>query len=531
MKRYFRFFLSALLLIYSGNITLAQIPEWKDVAGIIYNNCTTCHRPGEIGADYLNATGYESLVNSPYFYNIPAQIQSRLMPPWKSDPEYTHFLSERILSQSEIDKISLWIDYDGPAGDTTLAPAPPVFAEGSQLGTPDVTLTMAEPYTVIGDNQDHYQVFVLPSNLLVDRDVSAIEFRPGNAKVVHHVFIYTCDDGSAAALDATTPEYGYPSFGGAGEGVNADFLGLYAPGLQARFYPPGSGVKFKAGTDVLIQVHYAPVPADADDQSSINLFFTNETNLRKVKAKRVGEQYITEPVFFIPKNKVLTFHSIYTMDTTYSLFSIAPHMHLIGKDFKIWAVTPSGDSIPLINIPKWDFNWQMLYSYPFMVKLPEGSQIFANATYDNTENNPNNPNNPPMNIGYGESSTTEMFKYFMNMLPYMPGDENIVLDSTWHPVGMAPIDGIVSTPQLYAPSPNPSSDEVSLTYYLPKSAGHSLYIYDLSGRLVRTLHEATVSGAGLHQHVLDVSQFTPGTYFCTLLSDNKRLTKKFVVQR
>lgn len=531
MKQYYKLFLTTFLLLSGVSNTFSQIPEWKDVASIIYNNCTTCHRPGEIGADYLNATSYQSLVNSPYFYNIPAQVQSRLMPPWKADPEFTHFLSERILTQSEIDKLSLWIDYDGPAGDTTLAPDPPIFSEGSQLGIPNLTLTMTEPYTVIGDNQDHYQVFVLPTGLLEDRDVSAIEFRPGNAKVVHHVFVYTCEDGSAAALDATTPEYGYPSFGGAGEGVNADFLGLYAPGLQSRFYPPGSGIKFKAGTDVVIQVHYAPVTADADDQSSVNLFYTNATNLRKVKAKRVGEQYITEPVFFIPKNKVLTFHNIYPMDTTYSIFSIAPHMHLIGKDFKIWAVTPGGDSIPLINIPKWDFNWQMLYSYPFMIKLEEGTQIYANATYDNTENNPNNPNNPPMNIGYGESSTTEMFKYFMNLLTYMPGDENIVLDSTWQPVGVPPIAGIVSTPQLYAPSPNPSSNEVSLTYYLPDAKGFSLYIYDLSGRLVTTINETTHASAGLHRNILDVSTYAQGTYFCTLLSDGKRLTKKFVVQR
>ncbi|MEO6167013.1 MAG: T9SS type A sorting domain-containing protein, partial [Chitinophagales bacterium] len=508
----------------------SQTPEWKDVASIVYNNCTTCHRPGEIGADYLNATGYSALVSSPYFFNIPTQIQARLMPPWKADPSYQHFLSERILEQSDIDKLSAWVDAEGPAGDTSLAPDPPIFSTGSQLGTPNSILTMLEPFTIPGDYTDHYQVFVLPANLIDDQDVSAIEFRPGNAKVVHHVFIYTCEDSSAAVLDGTTPEYGYPSFGGAGEGVNADFLGLYAPGLQARFYPPGSGVKFKKGTDVLIQVHYAPVTQETTDQSSVNIFYTNQTDLRKVKAKRVGEQYITEPVFFIPKNKVLTFHNIYPLDTTYSIFSIAPHMHLIGKDFKIWAVTPDGDSIPLIYIPKWDFNWQMLYSFPFMIKLPDGTQIYSEASYDNTENNPNNPNNPPVNIGYGESSTDEMFKYFMNLLPYMPGDEDIVLDSSWHPVGVAPIEGIVTTPQLYGPSPNPATDQVALTYYLPNNTSFALYVYDLSGRLVTTVKDSPITGAGMHKNMIDVSKFTPGTYFCTLLCDGRQLTKKFIVQ-
>jgi hypothetical protein len=267
------------------------------------------------------------------------------MPPWKADPNYTHFLGERILEQSEIDLITKWINDDGaPAGDTTLAPPSPVFVEGSQLGTPDVTLTMSDYYTVPGDLTDHYIVFVLPSGFTEEKLISAIEFRPGNATVVHHVFIYTCNDGSAAAMDATTPDYGYPSFGGAGEGVNVDFLGLYGPGLTPRFYPPGSGVKFKEGTDVVIQVHYAPIDHEELDKSSINLFFSKESEIRNVKPKRVGEQYILEPVFFIPKEKVLTFHEDYPIDTDFSIFAIAPHMHQIGKNFKIWAVTPTGDS-------------------------------------------------------------------------------------------------------------------------------------------------------------------------------------------
>src|SRR4030095_1664493 len=110
------------------------------VASIFYNNCTACHRPGEIGIDYLNAMGYSALLNSPYFFSIPAQIQAKLMPPWKADPNYRHFLDERILTQEEIDLVSQWVTNGGPAGDTSLAPAPPVFAPGSQLGVPNLML-------------------------------------------------------------------------------------------------------------------------------------------------------------------------------------------------------------------------------------------------------------------------------------------------------------------------------------------------------------------------------------------------------
>ncbi len=533
MKKYFLLFLTVTAPFFNPNRSFAQTPEWKDVASIFYDNCATCHRPGEIGDEYLNATSYHSLVNSPFFFSIPYQVQTRQMPPWKADPNYRHFLDERILEQSEIDLISEWVDSSGPAGDTTLAPAPPVFATGSQLGIPDTVLTMSTPYTIAGDYTDHYQVFVLPTNLLVDKQVNAIEFRPGNGKIVHHAFLYTCDDGSAAALDDSTVEYGYPSFGGAGDGVSADFLALYAPGLTPRFYPPGSGVKFKAGTDVLIQVHYAPVDVETTDQSSVNLFYTDESDLRTVKAKRVGEGYITEPfpdILFIKKDEVITFKSEYPVDTDYSLFSIAPHMHLIGKEFKIWAVTPTLDSIPLIHIPQWDFDWQMLYNYPFMIKLPIGTMIHALATYDNTENNANNPNFPAQNVSYGESSTDEMFKYFMNLLPYMAGDEQIVLDSSWVAVGVpAPIGGLIGTPQLYAPSPNPSSEEVALTYYLPSAMSVKLFVYNLSGRLITQMAETAV-GEGLHKNTIDVSKLISGTYFCSLEAGSHRLTKKFVVQ-
>ena len=499
---------------------------WKDVAHIFYDHCATCHRPSEIGSDYLNAMGYSVLINSPFFFSIPIQTDSGLMPPWKADPNYSHFLDERILSQTEKDLIAQWI-YDGAqAGDTTLAPDPPVFPSGSQLGVPDLTLTMSEPYTVPGDDSDHYICFVLPTNLLNDQNVTAIEFRPGNATVVHHAFIYITDDSAAVYKDLETPEYGYPSFGGAG--VNADFLSLYAPGMIPRFYPPGSGVNFKAGSFLIIQVHYAPISVAETDQSQVNLFFTPDS-VRKVYAKKIGEGYITNPPFKIFANEVDTFYSEFPVTTPASLFAIAPHQHLLGKSFKIWVITPDNDSIPLISIPLWDFHWQLLYSYPFMVKLPDNSIIHAMAVYDNTIYNPNNPHNPPENVVYGESSEDEMFKYFLNSLEYQPGDEDIVLDSNWIATAAPPIEGIVATPQLYSCSPNPAIDETYISYYLPQSREVSFFIYDLSGKLVQQINLASLSG--LQRIKLNVSTYENGIYFCTMKASDKRVTKKFIVDR
>lgn len=511
----------------------AQPVYWKDVASVFYRDCTPCHRPGEIGEDYLNAMGYSVLINSPYFYSIPYYVKTKLMPPWKADPDYHHFLYERILTDAEISMIDSFVTQVGNGnydpGDTTLAPPPPTFAMGSQLGVPDTVLTMAVPFTVPPTNSDLYYCFVLHTDLLEDRNVRAIEFRPGNSKVVHHVFLYTCEDGSADSMDQTTPEYGYPSFGGAGEGVNVNFITLYGPGMVPLFYPEGSGIKFKAGTDVVIQLHYAPTTIPQDDQSYVNIFYEPSPDIRVVKGRRVGENYVTEPVFFILKDKVLTFHSDYVLDTTYSMFSIAPHQHLLGKSFKIWALTPEQDSIPLCYIPNWDFRWQLIYNYNEFIILPKGTIIKAEATYDNTSNNPNNPSSPPKNVGYGESSYDEMFKYFMNLLVYQPGDEEVVFDTSWHPVGVQQTEGIVSTPQLYAPIPNPSSDKTIFNYYLPESGEVRTYIYDLSGRLNSPVSDEGAKSTGFHRKTVDVSQFRPGTYFFTLEVNGKRLTKPFIV--
>ncbi|MCY7410432.1 MAG: hypothetical protein LH473_09175, partial [Chitinophagales bacterium] len=207
-------------------ISIAQ--EWKDVAPIIYDNCSGCHRPGEIGP--FSLMSYHDASNPDKIYTMQSYVNSGAMPPWKADAAYRHFLDERVLSQSQKDLISNWVDAGAPAGDTTLAPPPPIFPTGSQLGIPDKVLTMAQLHTTNGNSTDEYVCFVLPTDFIADQNISALEFRAGNGAAVHHVFLYLCPDSSAYDLDLTTPEYGYPSFGGAGD-VSADFLGLYGPGM------------------------------------------------------------------------------------------------------------------------------------------------------------------------------------------------------------------------------------------------------------------------------------------------------------
>jgi hypothetical protein len=211
------------------------------------------------------------------------------------------------------------------------------------------------------------------------------------------------------------------------------------------------------------------------------------------------------------------------------MFAIVPHQHLLGKSYKIFAVTPEDDTLPLIYIPQWDFHWQSLYSYPYLVHLEVGSIIHAIAVYDNTTNNPNNPNNPPVNVKYGENSTDEMFKYFIKYFEYEPGDENIIIDTTYYTSMGPPADGIVFTPQLYSCYPNPSMDKTVISYYLPPGVEASVTISDVMGR---QMGQRNISASGsLQKFDLNVSAYAQGEYFVTLHCPDKTLTKSFVVQR
>lgn len=526
MKKTFTLLLSFILIFVLRPSLYGQV-YWKDVASIFYENCSSCHRPGEIGP--FSIMSFKDASNPDHVYSIQAFINNGLMPPWKADPEYRHFLDERVLTTNEKELISQWIDNGAPAGDTALAPPPPIFVPGSQIGIPDKILTMAEPYYIAGDDSDHYMCFVLPTNFLNATNVSAIEFRPGNAAVVHHSFIYLSDDSSAVYADLATPEYGYPSFGGVGDGVSADFLTLYGPGMTARYYPPGSGVEFPANSFLVVQIHYAPLTSPDVDQSSINLFYSQQPEVRKVFAKKVGEGYITNPPFKILANERDTFYMEYPIIKDYSLFAIAPHQHLLGDSYLIWAVTPQEDTIPMINIPKWDFHWQLLYSYPFMIKIPQGSKVYARSCYDNTIYNPNNPHNPPEDVHYGESSTDEMCKFLLNMLEYLPGDEELVLDSSLLSTSIAPVAGLVATPQFYGCAPNPSQSGTFISYFLPAASRVEFYIADVNGNLVQTITGARATG--FNQEALNVSSFANGSYFITMKTPGKETTKQLLIQR
>lgn len=523
-------FLLALMAGFFGEVAAQQVTYAEHIAPLIYRHCTSCHRPGEIGR--FSLTNYQEVTS---WGNVIRQVtQVRYMPPWQPDPNYSTFLGQNYLSDAEIQQISDWVNDGMPRGDMALEPTPPEFTQGSQLGTPDLTLSFSE-MVHHGPGSDDYRVIVLPTGLAQDKDIRAIEMRPGNGNIVHHVLFSWDTTGTAQQNDAATPEYGYTNFSGFGvQNADARQFPSYAPGQKARNFPDGMGQRLPANSDLLLQIHYAPTNVASTDSSSVNLFFTPTPATRQVQQYVMLPNTLTNGPFIIPAGQVKTFHGQFTVPFNATLINIGPHMHLLGKSWEVYGVKPNGDTLRLIKLDDWDFHWQGNYSFPSLVKLPMGTVIHAYATYDNTTNNPNNPNNPPVNVSWGESTTDEMFYLSFFFTNYVTGDENVVLPNDSIVLGPPLISALhqfeMPMNKFYPPYPNPARGELDLAFTLATAPTTLRFeVLDCMGRRVHA--EAAYYTQGAHLRRLNLPELAAGAYFVRISGGEFMETRAFSVER
>jgi len=422
-----------LLLAFLGltAISNAQTPTWSDnVACIVYQRCYSCHYQGGPTPFSLKTYSEAFLVRN----SMKSAVQARRMPPWPADPAYRTHAKERYLTQAEVNLIANWVDAGAPEGNPANAPAPPVINTGSQIGTVSWTGKMANYVNPL--NQEDYRCFVVPLNNAQAVYLSAMEVIPGNREMVHHCLVYADNTGVPAQLDANDPLPGYTNFGGTGS-QDSKFLGGWVPGGDPIVYPPGMGMKLEPNSVLVLQMHYPINTQGKLDSTRVNLKFASGTTREVMNMPILNHvTTITQPLV-IPANTVRSFTAEYTIPYNTTLLSVMPHMHLIGKSIKIYAVPPVGDTIRLVDVPKWDFSWQGTYSFRKPVILPVNSLLKAEAVYDNTANNPNNPSNPPQTVTAGEATTDEMLiAYFSFLIPSFASDANIVIDTDTIPPGI-----------------------------------------------------------------------------------------------
>jgi hypothetical protein len=403
--------LSACLLIAQTPAVDEPATFTKDVAPILWKHCAGCHRPGEVGPfpllSYRDAAKRAELLKD--------VVEHRAMPPWKAEPGYGHFLDERRLTDQEIATIARWADDGAEEGDPKDLPPPPRFSDGWQLGEPDLVLEMPEAFDVPASGEDVFRCFVIPTGLLEDRAVTAIEFRPGNRRVVHHALFFLDSRGQARARDAEDPGPGFASFGGPGF-LPTGALGGWAPGTGPRPLPDGVARLLPKGSDLVLQVHYHPSGKPETDRSRVGLHFAD----KKPDALRILTAIaLVRRDFAIPagaSDYVIRPEPL-VLPVDVHAIGITPHMHWIGRQMKVRAIKPDGAEVPLIWIKAWDFNWQGQYLFAEPVALPKGTRIEVEATYDNSAANPRNPSRPPRTVTFGEQTEDEMCLCALQVVP------------------------------------------------------------------------------------------------------------------
>lgn len=524
-----------LLVLCLGIGQLSAQTYADDIAALFFDKCTSCHHNGGI-APFSLMTYTDA---SSRLLAIQNAVNTGKMPPWSPDNDYSQFAHDRSLSQAEITLINNWITAGGPQGNPSNTPPAPTYNPNNwKLGTPDLSIRIPDYVSKATWSNDDYVCFSIPTNLAAGRTIQAIEVIPGNSSIVHHALIYI-DAARTYATDTTSHACGGP--------VSLPLIAGYAPGSDPAQFPNASnlklGINLPANSNIVFAMHYPLGSQGVLDSTRLNIHFYPQgtSGVRQVTANPVLNDY----GFTINANTVgevdAWFPSAnFPVNTAFSLFSVFPHAHLLGKSFIVYGVnhSPPFDTIPLIHIPKWDFDWQGFYVFEKMKKLPIGYKLYGKAVYDNTTNNPFNPNNPPQNVSFGLNTSDEMFLIYFQYLAYQQGDELINIDSLLQAQNTTYTNNrplAVNENGLFLTAyPNPTAAVTTLHYYLEEDNEVQLMVYDAQGRVVRQLL-LEQQAKGQHLYQWDGRQYNgqkvpAGMYSVQLRAGHKVVNKKIIRQ-
>ncbi len=382
----------------------------KHVAPILWNNCARCHRPGEVGPFSL-LTYRDAAKRASFLREV---IESGQMPPWKAHPGAGVFLDAARLSVLEKETLAQWVASGCAEGDPADLPPRPDFPEGWALGPPDLILTMPRPWEQHPGKFDTYRAFALPMPADRDLAITAVEFHPGNRKIVHHSRLHVDETGDARRREESDPAPGFAGWRGRNiMELPYPGIGGWTPGLTPRHSPEGSGRVIRRGSDIVLQVHYHPSGKVETDQSRVGLYFARGPLSRPMAGLSISTDRINIPAG--AKRQPLIQAARVKADIR--LYTVVPHAHYLCREFRLSATLPDGTVQPLLWITDWDFDWQDQYRFARPVRLPKDTILTFAAYFDNSEANPRNPNHPPRTVRYGIQSQDEMCACHLEFLP------------------------------------------------------------------------------------------------------------------
>jgi len=379
----------------------------KDVAPILYKNCTTCHRPGEIAP--MSLLTYQDA--RPWAKAIRDEVADRKMPPWHADAPHGTFLNERGLTDTERDTLVRWASGGAPLGDPKDLPAAPEYAQGWSIGKPDVVLEMQEDYKIPADGVVQYEFFYIPTTFTEPKWVKAIEVRPGNRALVHHVLVYyrAKPDLQRTPVLRQNPTTARLPKAAPGQRPQREdlppprLLATYAPGTSPQMAPEGTAFRLEPGGVIELQMHYTTNGEAGTDRTKVGLKLADEPSPREIRPSHFFNGMFTLPAGATDVSVDADVE--FLQDTT--VWGLFPHTHLRGKKWEYKLVLPDGSSKTILSVPNYDFNWQTYYMFKEPLQIPKGAKIVATAWYDNSAGNVSNPD-PKVDVKWGDQTWEEM---------------------------------------------------------------------------------------------------------------------------
>ncbi len=368
-----------------------KITYHDQISRIVQQKCQTCHRQDGVGPFPFET--YEEVYARRGM--IQYVIENNIMPPWFAD-SIGHWSNDRSLTDGQRDTMLTWIERGAPAGNPKDTPDPKTYAEGWLLGEPDHIVQLTEPFAVPAEGIVDYQYMQVKTDFPEDKWVTAMEILPTNPSVVHHSLVTMALPNRESGRDAKPEELDFES------GLEG-YYSVYVPGFQGNIYPEGSAKLLPAGAYLRFQMHFTPNGVAAEDQTMLGFHFADEPPERIVETGSAHNTRFEIP----PGDPNFAAAGVYTFERSGTLLSLFPHLHVRGSAFRYDLIYPDGREVPVLNVPRYDFNWQLTYHLEEPVHVPAGTKLRATGWWDNSEGNPFNPD-PSVTVKWGDQTFEEM---------------------------------------------------------------------------------------------------------------------------
>jgi peroxiredoxin len=370
-----------------------EVTYCKDVAPLVQRHCQVCHRTGQIAPFPL--TTYDETIA--WADTIREVVRQGRMPPWHADAPPGRFANDPRLTAREKQLLDDWIANGCPEGDAADLPPPAAFPEEWAIGQPDQVIPIPEPFTVPASGVIEYQMIEVDPGFRHDRWIQAAEVRPGNRSVVHHCSVFLKPPGTKNLVAR-------------GE-LGSFYLAGWTPGTPPWVFPEGMAKLVPAGWHFLFVLHYTPNGSVQTDRTSLGLTFADPKAVRKEVATNLQ---LDLDLCIPPHAAEHRVEHEARMEHDVLLLAMFPHVHLRGKSFRYEAAYADGTTEVLLNVPRWDFNWQNRYILAEPKRLPAGTLLRCTAVYDNSAGNPVNPD-PNATVHTGPQSWDEMFNGYYEL--------------------------------------------------------------------------------------------------------------------